>query len=398
MALQPGADVIGAGGLMFFGLGVILRVSGRSRLRRIVLLACLLVTATAGAQTSRLATTAETLIGSAVFFHGRTVVLKQKLLSDGDVARLADAPRPVYVFWAEATSRDEGEVRGEFWDLGRIEARDGRFAGYDFARLLERVNRGQWPGRNQIFVLLKASLLPATTPRGPSVRAIALAPDDYVDREVKVIGRFKGSNLYGDLPLALGKTKWDFVLQSAEGALWVTGVRPRGKGFDLDPSKRVDTGRWVEVTGLVRRQGVTTYIDASAIGLANAPAETAVEVVVPEQPRQPPPEVIFSAPVQDDRDVERGTPMRIQFSRDVDPRTVKDRVLVSYVPPAGGGAAPAGVLKFAVTYNDAAHAVEIKFAEPLERYQQVKVDLLEGITALDGQPLKPWSLTFTTGR
>jgi hypothetical protein len=53
---------------------------------------------------------------------------------------------------------------------------------------------------------------------------------------------------------------------------------------------------------------------------------------------------------------------------------------------------------FTASYNDAAHAVEIRFEPPLERFQQVKVELLEGITALDGQPLKPWSLTFTTGR
>jgi hypothetical protein len=367
--------------------------------RLVVLLGCLLLTATAGAQqTTRLATTAETLIASAVFFHGRNVVLKQKLLYDGDIGRLADAPKPVYVFFRERTSAEEGEVRGEFWDLGRIEQGDSRFAGYDFTRLLETVNRGQWPGRNQIFVLVGASLAPATPARAPSVRSIALSPDEYLEREVKVIGRFKGSNLYGDLPIALGKTKWDFVIQSSDGALWVTGVRPRGKGFDLDPSKRVDTGRWVEITGVVRKQGVTVYIDASAVALAKAPEESAVEVVVPEQPRQPPPEVIFSAPVQDDRDVEREAPVRIQFSRDVDPRTVKDRVLVSYVPPPGGGATPPGALKFTVTYNDAAHAVEIKFAQPLERFQQVKVELLEGITALDGQPLKPWTLTFTTGR
>jgi hypothetical protein len=56
------------------------------------------------------------------------------------------------------------------------------------------------------------------------------------------------------------------------------------------------------------------------------------------------------------------------------------------------------VPQFAVAYNDAAHAVEIKFAQPLEAFQQVKVEFLEGITALDGQPLKPWTLTFTTGR
>jgi len=42
--------------------------------------------------------------------------------------------------------------------------------------------------------------------------------------------------------------------------------------------------------------------------------------------------------------------------------------------------------------------LELKFAKPLERFQTVKVDLLDGIKAIDGTPLKPWTLTFVTGR
>lgn len=346
-----------------------------------------------------MATTAETLLASAVFFHGRSVALEQELLREGDLTRLANASRPIYVLWKgrEGAAGEKGEVRGEFWDLGRLDAGDGRFAGYDFARLVELANRGRWPSRGEIFILLGASFVPAAPPPGPTVRAIALAPDQYVEREVKVIGRFRGRNLYGDLPMALGKGKWDFVIQSADGAVWVTGVRPRGKGFDLDPGKRVDTGRWVEVTGVVKREGVTTYIDASRIALAAAPEEKAVEVALPEPPRAPAPEVIFSAPVADDTDVDRHAPVRIQFSVDMDPRSIRDRVKVSYAG-TGGGASPPPAPAYTTTYNDAAHAVEITFEQPLERFQQVKVELLEGVTALDGQPLKPWSLTFTTGR
>lgn len=350
-----------------------------------------------GQGNTRVATTVDALLASAVFFHGRTVVLHQKLVMERDWTRLGNSPKPVYVFWRDRPSSDEGEVRGEFWDLGRLDARDSRFTGNDLLHLVETVNRGQWPGRDQIYVLVGATLLPSGPPRGPTVRAIALAPESYVDREVKVTGRFKGRNLYGDLPLALGNGKWDFVLQSAEGALWVTGVRPKGKGFDLDPTKRVDTGQWVQVTGVVKRQGVTTYLEASTIVLATAPEATAVEVSLPDRPREPAPEVIFSAPVQEDQDVDRAGPVRIQFSRDILERSVSGRVVVSYV--AAPGTAPAlATPKFTATYIDASHAIEIKFAHPLERLQQVKVELTEGITALDGQPLKPWSLTFTTGR
>jgi hypothetical protein len=53
---------------------------------------------------------------------------------------------------------------------------------------------------------------------------------------------------------------------------------------------------------------------------------------------------------------------------------------------------------FTATYVDATHAIEIRFARPLEPFQQVKVELLEGISTLDKQVLKPWALTFLTGR
>ena len=369
------------------------------RFRRVAaLLLFVLAAAASTAQTpGRIATAADALLASAPFFQGRTVILRQKLIVERNQTRLANAPKPIYVFWKDAPTADQGEIRGEFYDLGRVEARDSRFAGYDLVGLVEVVNRGQWPGRDEIYVVVGASLLPLSESRTPTVRSIALDPDTYIDREVKVIGRFRGRNLYGDLPSALAKTKWDFVLQSAEAALWVTAVRPRGQGFDLDPSKRVDTGRWLEVTGIVRREGVLTYIDAKSIGLATAPEEAPVAVTLPPRPPQPPPTVIFSAPIQDDVEVDRTAPVRIQFSRDMNPKSIRDRVRVTYVPSASG-AAPPPLPPFTATYNDAVHAIEIKFDAPLERFQQVKVELLEGITALDGQPMKAWTLTFMTGK
>ena len=346
---------------------------------------------------TRSATTVEALIGSALFFHGKRVVVQHSVVHDQALPRLAGTVKPVFVLWRERPNTDAGEIRGEFWDLGRIEPGDSRFAGYDLRQIVDSVLQGRWPARDQVFVLLGATLAPTDTASSPTLRAIALTPNNYEGREVRVIGRFKGRNLYGELPQALGKGKWDFVLQSADGALWVTGVRPRGKGFDLDPAARVDTGRWLEIKGVVERVGNLVYINATTVQEAAAPSETVAEVEMPERPKLPPPEVIFSAPVQDDDGVERSATVRIQFSRDVDPKTIANVIRVTYVQPAG---APPDAPKppgFTVTYNDGAHAIEVKFAQPLERFQQVRVELLEGVLSLDGQSVKPWTLTFTTG-
>ncbi|MEO5894633.1 MAG: Ig-like domain-containing protein [Vicinamibacterales bacterium] len=346
--------------------------------------------------TTRSATTASALIASAGFYHGKNVVIDSETTGESGLTRLAGTARPIFVLLKDRVPGGKGEIRGEFWDLGRIEQGDSRFSGHDFAQLLEATTRGRWPRRDEVYIIIGAALLPSSPAAAPSLRAIALRPDEYEGREVKVVGRFKGRNLYADLPQALGKTKWDFVLQSAEGALWVTGVRPKGKGFDLDPVARVDTGRWLEVTGVVSIIGSTPYITASALQLATAP-QTLVEVPVPEQPRMPAPEVIFSAPVPDDRDVEVGVRVRIQFSRDIDPRTIEGHIRVSYIASPTGEASAPPLPAFTMTYNDVAHAIEIRFAQPLPRFQQVKVELLEGIIALDRQAVKPWTLTFTTG-
>ena len=369
--------------------------AGRSTVGPVALLLGMLGPGLALAQTTRIATTADVLVSAAGFFHGRAVVLLQQAVTENDITRLANAPKPIYVLWRDRPGGDRGEIRGEFWDLGRMEPGDSRFAGHDLGRLIDTVNRGQWPGRDQIFVLLGASLTPTEPPRAPSLRAIALDPDAYVDREVKVIGRFRGRNLYGELPLALGKSKWDFVLQSADGSLWVTGVRPRGKGFDLDPSRRADTAHWLEVTGVVKREGLMPYIEARVVSQAPPPAPAAVEVEGPPRPDMPPPEVIFSAPIANDTEVETTAPVRIQFSRDMDPKSIRDRVRVAYVGGVGSSLPPPA---FTVVYNDAARAIEIKFQAPLAAFQSVKVELLEGLAAIDGQPLKPWTLTFSTGR
>ena len=344
-------------------------------------------------------------MASPVFFHGKQIAVRGEVVHAGDLSRLQipideaqlkkrrTGPQ-VYVFWKERPSQTEGEIRGEFWDLGRLNSDDARFRAYDFETLVEGVTNGRWPGREELFVIVGAVMLTSTLPAAPALREVVLAPDRYNNRDVTVSGRFRGRNLYGDLPGPLNKSKWDFVLQSADAALWTSGLRPRGRNFDLDPGARVDTGRWLKVTGIVRTDAGNVWIEAKSMELSAPPDATAVDVDVPVTPHAPPPTVVFSAPIPDETAVERGTTVRIQFSWDMDGRSFRDRVRVTYVPAQGQAPAPP---EFTTTYNEGSRALQIKFAGPLERFQTVRVELLEGIVAVDGQALKPWSLTFSTG-
>jgi Bacterial Ig-like domain len=351
---------------------------------------------------ARIATTIDALLTYPVFYHGRTVVVRGTLDERDGFWSLTSAgtERRIHVL-TKSTRPDAGavEARGEFWDLGRLQQEDPRFAGYDMDRFIERVSQGRWPGQNQVFILaldLAGAAAAAPSTQATTIRAVALEPDKYDGHKVTVTGRFRGVNLFGDLPQAPGRSRYDFVLQSADAALWVTGLQPKGKNFSLDRNARVDTGRWLEVTGTVGRSAGLVWIDGEKIGLGTAPEPAAVvQVEVPKV--GPAPEITFSIPTPEDIDVETTVLVRIQFSRDMEAASFKDRVRVRYVtPPAEGG--PTSPPLFSTAYREGTKVLEIKFSGRLDRFRIVEIELQDGIAAFDSAKLvTPWKLTFTTG-
>ncbi len=359
------------------------------------LLAILFGAAVLGAQPpDRIATTAEALVANPVFFNGKRIAVRHAVRQTDRLVELDATAKPVYIFWREPPSGSDGEVRGEFWDLGRMLQGDERFASYDFRPVVEAANNGHWPGRDQVFVLLGATFVPGPAPADATIRSIAMEPERFDGRSVTLVGRFRGRNLFGDVPAGVAKSKWDFVLQSADAAVWITGLRPKGKDFDLDPGARVDTGRWLQVTGTVHRDPGTLWVEGASVQLTTAPADMPVQVAAPPPTPEPRPVVIFSAPLADETDFPITGKVRIQFSRDMKPASFENHVRVRYEGP---NAPPEPPPASTAVYNDGTRALEIRFKEPLLRLQTVVVQLTDGVVAIDGQALRPWSVRFTTG-
>ncbi len=345
---------------------------------------------------ARSATTLEALTRYPIFFHGRQVVVRGTVhhpSSDVTTLRADETSPPVFLLTRGGTPLDDGpaEIRGDFWDLGRLTADDPHLAGLNVDALLARVSEGRWPAQNQVPVLL-VQRADAPERLQPGVRSLALDPHRWEGQTVNVIGRFRGANLYGDLPQAPAKGRWDFVLQSADAAVWVTGQRPRGKGFNFDATTRLDTGRTLEVSGIVRTERGLVWIEATSVDLSATPAPAAI-VDVPVRTQGPPPQVAFSLPVDQETDVSPAVKVRIQFTRDMTPDSFKDRVRVSYIDRNGDGTPPAPMAE----YHRDNRVLEITFKNPFERFRTVKVELLEGATATDGAPLAPHALTFSIG-
>jgi hypothetical protein len=353
----------------------------------------------------RHATTVTALVTYPLFFHGHPVRVRGDVrpagawhaLVHGDAEVLLVAP-PDRQGALDTTGRVE--IAGTFFDLGRVQPNDPRLAGID-AEAIARERTGKpWPGAGELPLLVVERVDPALPFAAPSIRALALDPDRYVDAHVTVAGRFRGRNLYGDQPDAPGRSRWDFVLQAADASVWIVGRRPRGDGFNLNVEARVDTNRWLEVTGVVKRERGLVLIEALDLRAAAPPADrTPAEPVTRVPAVGPPPEVVFSVPTQDESDVALDTRIRIQFSRDLDPKSLAGQVQVAYLEAEATerGEAQPPAIEFSTRYDEGTRVLEIRFARPLERFRTVKVTLGEGIAATDGARLVPWTLRFTLG-
>jgi hypothetical protein len=369
---------------------------------RLLALAIVAAATGVGAQPpTRRATNIAALIAYPGFFHQRAIVVvgKVETRNDGDV-RVADDTGSMRVVFKGSAPDGLDEIRGEFWDLGRMKADEPRLAGINLKAVFHIDPEAPWPRSGEVTAIMATAISAASAPPAPSIRAIVLNPTRYLEQKVTVVGQYAGRNLLGDLPDAPAKSRYDFVLRSADAAIWVSNMRPKGKDFDLSLDARIDTGRWLQVTGTVQHGRGLQWIEAEAGTLAAAkpPTET-VETEVIRVPAAPPPEVVFSTPTRDESDVTLTTSVRIQFSRDIDPATLKGRVKVSYLDSqtAERGEPDTPKAEFALQYTASTRVLQLRFPKPLERFRTLKVELLEGILGTDQQPLKPWTLMFGLG-
>ena len=242
-----------------------------------------------------------------------------------------------------------------------------------------------------------------------SLRALTATPELYANRAVTVTGRFRGRVPAPDgIPsLPPHRSRWDFLLDAEDSAVWITGIRPAGSDFDLDPLSPSDVraGAWLEVTGTVRLAQRTTrtcrptrdcrdvWIEASDLRAAQ-PSSSDAPGRRPRSAMQSP-IVVFNDPIDDEGGVVPSTCVRLQFSTPMIPETFSERIRIAYSSAQSLAAPP--IPRFTAIYSDATRSLAITFASPLASHQTVRVELLEGIVAANGRPFEPWAFAFRTG-
>ena len=381
------------------------------RFQRVLRLTFVLIAATVSAQpVTRRATNLAALLAYPGFYHLRPVLVVGKVALAQDGIKVSDDFATIRLVFKGNAPDGVDEIRGEFWDIGRMKPDETKLSGYDLRATFHFDPDGPWPRPGEVTAIVATAVAPAAPPSPgttPPIRAVVLNPSKYLEQKVTITGQYSGRNLMGDLPDAPNKSRYDFVLRSADAAIWVSNMRPKirdtnGKEFELALDSRIDSGRWLQVKGTIQQGRGLLWLDAEAgtLTLSKPPTEpVATEEETIRVPAAPPPTVVFSAPTEDETDVALTTSVRIQFSRDLDTTTlwghIRARYLESQSLERGEPTTPPA--DFTFQYNGANRVLELKFTKPLERFRTLKVDLMEGILGTDGQPLKPWTLMFALG-
>ena len=212
-------------------------------------------------------------------------------------------------------------------------------------------------------------------------------PGTLDGKAVRVRGQFRGSNLYGDLPSASRRRSSDWVIKDELFAAWVTGKKPKGAGWKLDAGMKRDTDRWIEVVGRPRTvKGVVT-IEASSVALSTPPTPTAEALPPPPPPPRPkkPPLVVFSLPLDRERDVPPNTVFKVQFNKDMEDSSFQGRVLLRYAGAPQPGDRDLDAVK--IDYDEGLRTLTIDPGDLLRPGRVVEIVLLPGIVDLDGLPL-----------
>jgi len=255
----------------------------------------------------------------------------------------------------------------------------------------------------EVMVELESDIAPDTTGENSAIsdpdilvgdvlhvdlRKLIVDPGEYDGQQIAVLGKFRGNNLYGDLSIRHKRTPRDFVIKTADAAIWVTGRRPRGSGFRLDPKKRRDTGEWLTVIGTPwQHEGSGIYyLRAEKIEIADEPDNEDLEPVKVVSPEElelgPPPEVTFTLPLAGERDIPLDSEFHVQFSNDMERDSFNRNVDLLYTDDDGiGNPFP----NLEVSYDVDARTLTVKPNKTLDPGREIMLILYDAITDDEGQ-------------
>ena len=118
----------------------------------------------------RRATNLTTLLAYPGFFHGRPILIVGRVGVDQDQLRLSDDIASIHLIFKGTAPDGLDEVRGEFWDLGRMKADDIRLSTYDLRQTFKIDPDAPWPRPGEVTAIIATAVAPVALPAQPSIR------------------------------------------------------------------------------------------------------------------------------------------------------------------------------------------------------------------------------------
>jgi hypothetical protein len=221
-----------------------------------------------------------------------------------------------------------------------------------------------------------------------SLENLVTGPARWDGKRVRVVGQFRGKDLFGDLPVKSRLAGSDWVIKDDLFAIWVTGKRPKGEGFELDAGLKRDTGKWIEIVGRVDVRNGIVYVAAQRVALTTPPTPTAQAQPPAPPPERPklPPVVVFALPL-DGETVGGDAHFAVQFSKDMNEDSFKGNVVLRYA-----GRVQPGDREFdgvMMHYDGGRRTLIVEPGDRLRPGRLVELVLLPGILDIDGLALTP---------
>jgi hypothetical protein len=208
-------------------------------------------------------------------------------------------------------------------------------------------------------------------------------PDMVKGQLVRVVGQFRGRNLYGDLPTPNFRNRLDWVIKDDRAAVWVTGRPPRGRDFKLDPNAQDEVRSWLEVVGRPLVRDGQVVLKAEKVALVPAPSAARVKTVRIAGGSGVRPVVIFALPIEGEP-VRSDTRFVLQFNKYMDEDSFRGHVVLRYAD------APAeGLATVKLVYDEGKRALVVDPGVALQPGRRLECVLLPGVLDADGLPLMP---------
>ncbi|MGE4057199.1 MAG: hypothetical protein AB7F99_20620, partial [Vicinamibacterales bacterium] len=167
----------------------------------LLLLLLLVPAAAATAQPEpRRAANIASLITYPDFYHGRPITVAGTLTrSDDGHLTIRDEVGSMRVVYQGSVTDGLHEVRGAFWDLGRMNADDPRLTRYDLGAVFQMDETAPWPRPGEVTAIIAGDIQEVPPPVTASIRTMVLHPARFLEQRVTITGQFTGRNLLGDL-------------------------------------------------------------------------------------------------------------------------------------------------------------------------------------------------------